>query len=864
MTTLSYGNRSVRTLILSLIVIASWTIVPAQAEDATGRFYDRVFKDDSGEHKYLIFIPTGYRSDKPSPAMLFLHGAGERGKENRLQLTAGLAPFIQARVRTFPFLVILPQCETTEGPILESWNADQPDGRRALLALDDARKHYNFDPKRVVLTGWSMGGYGAWNLGLAEPSRWSAIVPLSGAGDPARVAALKDVPVWAFNGANDMLIKAEDGRKTVEALKEAGGTATYTEFPEGLHDISAEVYGNDAVIAWMLDPKKAPSQLGSVVVKPVDAIQVPFVPAVEVSRAAGVRLGNEVLDALSYSIPQTVSPSLLTGQLQDMFDSTVASGRQFSIRFAGITYYGQLERVVTRGFGKDRILVQLGIRNVTLTIGSTSVTGARHSAQAGPIAIRIGHRYPVWFNLELSPYIADRRIRLRQVSAGFRIPNDNWSVSQPAGVSVQGFGMTEDAVVSGLTSGLYGAKSRIENEVIAIGPRIVQEIEKNLTIPESGQTVSQSGSTVSKVWPLPVYAPRFQVWPEQISADENGLSLVMGLTLASLEPFEKSKPLMRSTQSTISLGQVPEDKAMHFVVAPDIFKPVTELFVESDQLQLDLLDVPEPLFAQLADRGTIKEIIPDLAQFGDSLQVRSTLRVVRPLVASNPKQSATSEGPKPLELQLPSVHVIVSIKENAKQPTWQPCATFELSLSEQVRASLQKPAHDLRIVSLEWLKAADVTGTGKFAEGYEPKDRTLNADRYVERFKAAWTAYFSDRKGSSAEVPDLTIGTSKLRMFDVKWESPVIDVSYYLARIKLSNLSDDPFTYQTKAPTSSWGEPLTLKPGASHEFEIPYPLTYRRSLPSGSEVYTLPVGSHSEFRVPVTGGAARLFAAKRP
>lgn len=856
-------TRWIGSLVVFLAITASVRIVSAQTQDPTGRFYDRTFRDDAGEHKYVVFVPTRYRADKPSPTILFLHGAGERGQDNRLQLTNGLAPFVQARVRTFPFLVVFPQCEMSEGPVLKSWGADQPGGRRALRALDDARQHYNFDPKRVVLTGWSMGGYGAWSLGMAEPSRWSAIVPLSGGGDPKDVKVLKDVPVWAFNGAKDTLVKAEDGRKIVDALKDAGGTATYTELPEGLHDICPEVYGNDSVVAWMLNPQKAPTELGPVTIKPVEAVKVPFVPAVEISQAAGLRLGNEVLDALSYSIPQTVSPDLLTGQLNDMFDSTVASGRQFSIRFSGITYRGQLERVAARGFGKDRILVQLGIRNVTLMIGGTSVMGARHSAQAGPIAIRIGHRYPVWFNLELTPYIADRKIRLRLLAAGFQIPTDNWSVSQPAGVSVQGFGMTEDAVVSGLTNGLYGAKSRIENEVIGIAPRIAQEIEKSLTLPDSGSTVSQSGTTVSKLWPLPVYPPRFQAWPEQIAADGNGISLILGLTVASLDPFATPKPAKRSSVSNISLAQLPSDKAMHVIVEPDILTPITEMFVENKLARLDLHDIPEPLFAKLAERAALQEIIPDLAQYDDSLQVRSTLTVLRPLTVSDPKTPAATEGSKPIEFELPSVQVVVSIKKNAEQSDWQPCATFDLNLSEQMRANLKKPNHDQRIVSLDWLQGEGVTGTGKFAEGYQAKNTTLLSDRYVEQFKAAWTAYFTGLKGTSAEVPDVTIGASKLRMSALSWDSPVIDVTYYLARIKLSNLSDKPFTYQTKAPTSPWGEPLTLKPGASHEFEIPYPLTYRRNLPSGTEVYTLPVGSHSEFRVPVTGGEPRLFAAKR-
>ena len=55
-----------------------------------------------------------------------------------------------------------------------------------------------------------------------------------------------------------------------------------------------------------------------------------------------------------------------------------------------------------------------------------------------------------------------------------------------------------------------------------------------------------------------------------------------------------------------------------------------------------------------------------------------------------------------------------------------------------------------------------------------------------------------------------------------------------------------------------------LEAGDSHEFEIPYPLTYRRKTDKGLEVYTLPAGSHSEFRIPLSGEAPRLFAANRP
>ena len=78
----------------------------------------------------------------------------------------------------------------------------------------------------------------------------------------------------------------------------------------------------------------------------------------------------------------------------------------------------------------------------------------------------------------------------------------------------------------------------------------------------------------------------------------------------------------------------------------------------------------------------------------------------------------------------------------------------------------------------------------------------------------------------------------------------------------LTNSSTEQFAYETKGPHSAWGGPYTLKPGESHEFEIAYPMLYRRRTESGSELHTLPIGSHSEFRIPRTGGAPQLFQAR--
>eukprot|EP00854_Cymbomonas_tetramitiformis_P001466 gene1466-2089_t len=92
---------------------------------------------------------------------------------------------------------------------------------------------YSLDRQRVYLTGVSNGGFGAWALGAAHPETFAAMVPICGGGDPDTAARLKDLPVWAFHGENDVVIPVESSDKMVEAMKKAGGVEVkYSRIPD--------------------------------------------------------------------------------------------------------------------------------------------------------------------------------------------------------------------------------------------------------------------------------------------------------------------------------------------------------------------------------------------------------------------------------------------------------------------------------------------------------------------------------------------------------------------------------------------------------------------------------------------------------
>lgn len=199
--------------------------------------------------EYLIFLPEDYgKINKEWPMILFLHGAGERGGDLNLVKKHG-PPKIVEKQKDFPFIVVSPQC-----PPDQWW----PDKVEVLInLLDDIVSHYRVDEQRVYLTGLSMGGYGTWTLAAAYPERFAAIAPICGGGKRYMANRLKDVPVWAFHGAKDMVVSAKESEEMVDAIKARGGDAKLTIYPDAGHDSWTATYDNQELYDWFLIHRKS-------------------------------------------------------------------------------------------------------------------------------------------------------------------------------------------------------------------------------------------------------------------------------------------------------------------------------------------------------------------------------------------------------------------------------------------------------------------------------------------------------------------------------------------------------------------------------------------------------------------------------
>lgn len=229
-------------------------------------YEERTFAEpDGGKLPYRLLKPANYDASQKYPLVVLLHGAGERGNDNKKQLKWGSSLFTKADVQAkYPAFVLIPQCPENQKWVDVDWAADDgnapadasPMEKLVLETVDELAKEFSIDPDRHYITGMSMGGYGTWDLITRYPERWAAAVPICGGGDKTKAAEAKKVPVWAFHGSADAVVKPVRTKLMVDALKAAHGAVASTLYPGVGHDSWTLAYAEPNLLSWMFSQKR--------------------------------------------------------------------------------------------------------------------------------------------------------------------------------------------------------------------------------------------------------------------------------------------------------------------------------------------------------------------------------------------------------------------------------------------------------------------------------------------------------------------------------------------------------------------------------------------------------------------------------
>lgn len=198
------------------------------------------------------------------PLVIFLHGAGERGNDNEKQLKHGVKIFTKPKnLIKYPCFVIAPQCPVGKRWVEVSWSLpkhnmpEKPSESVSLLMqlIDDFCKKYPVDTTRIYVTGLSMGGFGTWDVISRYPDKFAAAVPICGGGDENQASKIANIPIWAFHGGKDRVVKTYRTRNMIKAIKKEGGKPKYTEFPKLGHFSWKAAYNTKGLLKWMFSQK---------------------------------------------------------------------------------------------------------------------------------------------------------------------------------------------------------------------------------------------------------------------------------------------------------------------------------------------------------------------------------------------------------------------------------------------------------------------------------------------------------------------------------------------------------------------------------------------------------------------------------
>jgi acetyl esterase/lipase len=120
---------------------------------------------DGVPQPYRLIIPESYDPSKPARLYVYLHGRGDTDLE---------VNWVAGRDVPSPSPVQVPYIQLQAFGRANT-NFHWPGETDVLEAVESVRKRYNIDPDRIVLRGFSMGGAGAWHVGLHYPDLWAAL-----------------------------------------------------------------------------------------------------------------------------------------------------------------------------------------------------------------------------------------------------------------------------------------------------------------------------------------------------------------------------------------------------------------------------------------------------------------------------------------------------------------------------------------------------------------------------------------------------------------------------------------------------------------------------------------------------------------
>jgi phospholipase/carboxylesterase len=190
----------------------------------------------------MLYVPAGYRADRPAPLVVMLHGAG--GNPRRV-LT-----YVMALADSIGVMLLAPQSSGMTWDVIRGRYG--PDVAFIDRALTHVFAHYAVDATRLAIGGFSDGATYALSLGITNGDVFTHVIAFS----PGFMvpATQRGAPrLFVSHGTKDQILSIDAcSRQIVRRARDAGYDVLYREF-EGGHTVPPAIARE--AFTWLKDEK---------------------------------------------------------------------------------------------------------------------------------------------------------------------------------------------------------------------------------------------------------------------------------------------------------------------------------------------------------------------------------------------------------------------------------------------------------------------------------------------------------------------------------------------------------------------------------------------------------------------------------
>jgi predicted esterase len=216
------------------------------------------YRSETGEYFYTLDVPESYDPARKYQVRVQLHGGVGRRETNTLPRSGA-----NGRLPGVEQIYVMPYA-WRDAPW---WAGRQVENLRAIL--DVVKRTYNVDENRVVLSGVSDGGTGAYYVAMRDTTPFASVLPLNGfilvlKNETAEADGdlfpnnLLNKPLFIVNGGRDPMYPTSVVDPYIEHLKSAGVDLVYRPQPAAAHDTSWWPEVKDSLERFVADHPRVP------------------------------------------------------------------------------------------------------------------------------------------------------------------------------------------------------------------------------------------------------------------------------------------------------------------------------------------------------------------------------------------------------------------------------------------------------------------------------------------------------------------------------------------------------------------------------------------------------------------------------